>query len=297
MPDLRNTSLSHTAATTFQTCNRKYQYGYEWGLERKERKGNRQRGIAFALGLEHWNEGAIHEFYDSVLATADRNGVDAITQERDVVVLLAKGYMRKYEKPALTEVPFTSIIPGPDGEASPFWNRGYLDAVDIRDGKHIVVENKLFSMWMHANELALAIDPQVTRYLDAARNILGWDTPHVEYRVTKWPTIRLTKKETWDEYLGRVQEGIDLDLSEGTGKHYLSFKCFRTDNQLQDFRESLGQLTKLVQYQHRQRFFPVNPGHACAMYGGCDFLPLCTDQPEAAELYQVKQSRKKGENK
>jgi len=281
-------SLSHTAASSFMTCNRKYFYQYILGIQKLGNTPGRRRGGAMALAQEHWDTDVIDGYYEAIIDDLDNlDYVGDLEKEREIVRIMAEGYMRVYRKPDQVEVAFTTPIVDTHGNQTDYWNRGYIDAVEVQGGSHVLIENKLLSMWTHAHELALQLDAQSTRYIDAARTLLKLNVPHLLYRVTKWPGIRQTAKDgSLNGYLTRLREEVNADIEAKAGKYFLEFKLMRSDAQLVDFRESLSALAEIIKGQAKKELWPLNPGNACAAYGGCDFLALCRQDQGAAELYE-----------
>jgi hypothetical protein len=145
-----------------------------------------------------------------------------------------------------------------------FWMRGKIDAI-LADGTP--VEHKTAGQSINEKYIDnLAWDDQVSYYLLALTLLRGEPVTRVQYTVCQKPTIRQTQKETWEEYLQRVNAWY----GENTETKIAVFTVVRSPGELAEIQESVKKLVKEI--RNRKHFWR-NP-QACALLG-CVYRPIC----------------------
>lgn len=255
-------------------------------------------GTAFGLCVEHRDPDRAHEgYFDGVPLherILDRESELEIAQVR----LLAELYCERYKDHQRYdvvehEVEFKSEILG----------HGFLDGVfearccgDVgRCGPdcttyspgRVGMEGKLLTKglwWNDTSRRVLAIDDQVTAYFAAMREI-GRPLDKLLYRVTFKPGITQNSKtkETLDDYLKRLRERIELDPSYAFEEHEL----YRTDEQLDRFLEECADVNEQVKLARKRGAFPKNTKQ-CTAFGGCVFLGICREEPDALDHFRIR---------
>ena len=246
-------------------------------------------GAAFASCNELWDHTAADETYHDLMAAADsQEAVEKLAKELSIVRVYSAHYQNKYrsdrQNGLRTEVEFESDLLG----------RGFLDGV-LDGPPRIGVEQKLFSSqsWTKNDEYLLALDPQVTAYFSAMREI-GEPLDSMQYRVQIKPGInrRFHKSpETAEQYEERLQEYLN-DKPE----LFKSYDVYRSDQQMDDFLAQVeydSALADLVRSTVESRGLDALPirKDACRAYGGCSFTDLCRKEPNAMSKYRHKPER------
>jgi hypothetical protein len=119
--------------------------------------------------------------------------------------------------------------------------------------------------------LRLRIDTQISGYILAARK-LGYDVQSVMYDVIRKPSIRVTKKETIEQYAERLYN----DLAERPGFYFARREIPRLESDLDEFRSELWRISKDVRDSELASFFYRNTSACLAPYK-CAYWPLCTN--------------------
>jgi hypothetical protein len=109
----------------------------------------------------------------------------------------------------------------------------------------------------------------------------------VHFRWVKKPSIKPRQKETIPEFCERLaadyEERPDFYAYEPPPSYITSADLLKIECELWLWSEQLRAL-------RRQRAFDRNTSH-CSDYGGCDYIPLCSGDPDAESLYRVRPER------
>lgn len=269
-------SISHTAKTTFQRCEREYFLKYIAKLTPVETAKPLRMGSAFSDALEDWDEAAVdswyEQYYDAVPGSQFKMG-----NEPDVVRIMAESYIARYVRHERElEIPAHEI-----GICS---FRGFIDG---RLDSGVLIEDKLKGMWMPADETALLKDDQVTGYVSMYANMTGSDPDdlEMEYRVTKKPQLRQKKTETEAEFLVRLRDTV---LSEPE-KYHLSFPLTRSLSDVSEWWENTRLVADRIEAlsgKTDEKDWATNFS-ACKRYGSlCDMWNICSAR-DSLELEAV----------
>lgn len=276
-------SLSHTAKITYQTCHRKYYLRYLKRLKKVGLSKPLRMGSAFSLALEHWDASKVVEWYEEYFATSQGEGHLANALEKDIVWLMADGYMSTYEQHERER----ELKPIEFGHGTFV---GYIDGVIDR---YTLVEDKLKGMWTANDVTALDIDDQITGYIYAYCREAGIppDMVVVKYRVTRKPGLRQKKTEHESEFFARIQQ----DLIERPDHYFIEVEQRRTQKQLDDWVNDMMGTAFHLGHSVTSGEWPRSTG-ACKQFGGlCDMWDICTARDDTElegvinDLYEIRE--------
>lgn len=317
--------LTHTKRRDFKNCRRYFLHRHVHHLTTRRQKRGRRRGSIFGdllLGVrqteEIWQDGLdvdrLQGFVWSALETtyeqiADEGMLPAeeleeLEVERVKMEVMLVEYVRHYGIDQRRELEYEVPLRNPrtNRTSRAFRLGGKIDGVVVVDptARHArIVEDKLVGQIQRVMIERLPLDDQATEYVDTFM-AKGW-TAEVDYRHTRFPNVNpkpaktfKTKGdypgETLDEYQERLTEDVRIDRPE-----------FYFDQQILHFpsrhmeeyqRERWGVAQQIIEARRHVgtprevEFFEKNPSR-CWEYGGCEFIPLCTKQEEAINLYVV----------
>jgi hypothetical protein len=291
--------------------------GHAFGAALEMLRANSTSLVDDPFGMQEMLQGVIEEAYADVHPNNQEES-DAVEFEQHVIPLLAIGYADRYGLKGRREVEYLLPLTNPDtGYPSRTWRLGgKIDGLE-NTGKYETVphyrliEDKLMSQIQKPMIDRLPLDHQISEYIDALVTKDPFCTFEVEYRFTRWPSIRRKQTETLDDFCSRFTE----DLEARPEFYFISLPVVFPDDHLQDFRRGrwgVGQLIREAQAEYaredgrfslhgsfppdrerhmlhtRDRIFPMNPSR-CWEYGGCEFIPLCTKREGAIDLYVVQE--------
>lgn len=147
---------------------------------------------------------------------------------------------------------------------------GIVDA--IADDGHIVEHKSVGSDITEQYEYNLLWDEQILAYMLLTGMRKVW------YTVCRKPTIRQKQKETDEEFFDRMVAWYDED----TDSKIRLLEIERTDNEVEEFRQSLEEIKATIQEAEINKNFYKNTCH-CNMWGRrCEYSSICLNyQPNA----------------
>ena len=251
----------------------------------------------------------------------DQEAQDRHRVDEAVVRAAAKLYLQRWPAPPAEKREFEYIVrlrnPWTGHYSNTFNLHGYADAlaelptqtVDPETGEVFehprafeITENKLVGQVTAVMVKRLPLDRQLALERYATWRVTGVPVTSVRYRWVKKPSIkqkqgRETKEgrkgaETIDEFIERVaadyEERPDFYLFEDEPKWVTTDDLLRIEIELWEWAEDVR--AKMRSDRGRQRIFDRNTSH-CSDYGGCQFLPICTGDPDAMSLFRVRPER------
>lgn len=281
--------LSHTRIGLFLACEQKYAWSYERDLIPAVAKPSLTIGSAFAHALETGSPqaghdmvteeaDALHEEYGSnpwLVLPSDRDTAEAAVTVRAA----SRAYLALYGVQAVRrEVTLRARIRNPQtGRPSVTFDvQARVDGVTGTD----LIEDKLVGQIQQATERRLMLDRQVTLGCYLLWRCEGLDVQTVRYRMTRKPAIRMTQKESHDEYLTRLDAYYDE-----RPECLVEFELTRTREDFLRLEHELWTWCEQIRAARRDAVWPRNVG-ACADFGGCQYLPLCTRQESAEHQFR-----------
>jgi hypothetical protein len=280
--------LTHSCMSTFKTCQRKFEYSYVKGIRKDVDSKPLRLGGAVHKGLELIATQSLEAACEAIIAeysvvpawaNTDELVNDWLT-EGAVALQLVRGYARQYQsdgfKVVAAEVPFELPIINPEtGRPSNTYRfAGKIDRIIETPAGLMILETKTTGESIDPESdywLRLRIDTQISGYILAARK-LGYDVQSVMYDVIRKPSIRVTKKETIEQYAERLYN----DLAERPGFYFARREIPRLESDLDEFRRELWRISKDVRDSELANFFYRNTSACLAPYK-CTYWSLCTN--------------------
>lgn len=240
--------LSISKIKCFKSCRRMYELKYVEGLEPVQKADALELGSNYHKLLEELNNGVFLEGNPDYADDFSKEMAMAIAYERYIFPHFRVNAAEKWVTYDLG-----------DGDTMV----GIVDA--IADDGH-VVEHKTTSMEITERyEYDLLWDEQILAYMLMTGNRKVW------YTICRKPTIRQTKNETEEEFFHRMLDWFDVD----TDKKIRLLEIERTDEEVEEFRKSLGVIKATMQEAEMDKNFYKNTCH-CNMWGRrCEYSSIC----------------------
>jgi hypothetical protein len=218
-------------------------------------------------------------------------------------------YVERYGIDTRRELEFDLPLYNPaTGRTSRAFRRGgKVDGVaKIASERVRIIEDKFVQQIQRVMIDRLPLDEQASEYVDAFMAV-GWDA-EVWYRHTRWPGINpkspkeyKTKADYPGETMEEFEERLLEDVDERPEFYFDQQILYFPREHLDDYRAGRwGTAQEIIAARRvfRQNSsgepgavssvlattFPMNPSR-CWEYGGCEFIPLCTKQEGAIDLY------------
>lgn len=278
-------SLSHSRASTFRDCRRKFWLKYEQGIEPKELSAPLRMGGIYADALESADPEVVKVKYNDLIAQALHDGQPYMAEKYlDELAVVYPMVVTYIEHVMLEDVPREIEYSG--GTAHGFQDNGRLDGLRLDSdnpafvSEALIVENKLKGRWERAMEADVKLsEEQLTRYFFNVSRQYNLEAGQIKarYEVAKKPQLRQTKNETREAFRTRVSADI---LSRPEHYHVVIENITRTDDQLEEFAILFDRMASDI-VDERERAasedpsaWPKNPS-ACSNYGGCEYARIC----------------------
>lgn len=273
-------------------------------------------------GRDEFIQMAVEHDYDELRETGNLDGeaLAALDSEEVKVYVMVQEYIKRYGIDPRREMEFLLPLVNPaTGRSSrAFRIGGKIDGLsktwERPDGTKVavIIEDKFVQAIQRAMIMRLPLDAQSTEYVDAFLS-KGWDCMII-YRHTRFSKMEpkpareyKTKDdypgETLPEFADRLREAIDLEPTSFFDQQELYFP----KDHLADYRAGRWGIAQQIitarrvyrKYEKDAFWSPLNhPAVAAAFpmnssrcweYGGCEFIPMCTKQEGARDLYIVQE--------
>lgn len=290
--------LSHSSISTFLGCNAKYDFHYGQRLAPAVTARPLASGSAFAHALEHANPQAgydlIAEEREALAEEYGGNPWIVIPSKQDaelegaIVRAAAAGYLKRFGAHGQTrEVELRVRIrnPAPGGRYSQTHDLVVrVDGLDLKG--RVLIEDK-FSGKVDANlPQRVRIDRQITIGCYAVWRATGVLVENVLFRVTKKPSIRQTQKESFEEYVAR----LEADYVERDDFYYHEFAARRTLDDFLRLEVELWRWSESVRQARASGVWPRNTDHC--RFTGCTFLAPCAQEPGWEHQFHVREDHR-----
>lgn len=192
-----------------------------------------------------------------------------------------------------------------DGLVDPWAERGIVGATGEDAGPLEIIENKLVGQVSAVKVQRLPLDRQLALERYGIWRATGRVVQRVHYRWVKKPSIKQrggrkkdkSDAETLEQFCERIaadyEERPDFYLHEEEPKFTTTEDLLRVEADLWEWAEDIRARMRKAS-DGRRRVFDRNTSH-CSEYGGCQFVPICTGDPDAMSLYQVRPKRSERE--
>lgn len=199
--------LTHSAESTFKTCQRRFFLRYKLGLVPSHDSDALRIGSAFHLGLEHAKAGADEAAIEKAVrgAYADHEcppwlEADEFAVEEETAVAMCLAWHRRWKDDLIIDYvameqsfDLPIVNPATGRQAARVRNRGKIDGIArLPDGRLALVEHKTTGEAIDPGSdywRRLQLDSQISRYFRAAQAI-GFAVDTTVYDVTRKPQIR-----------------------------------------------------------------------------------------------------------
>jgi hypothetical protein len=236
--------VSISRVKLFKSCRRAYELKYIEGLEPVETATALETGRSYHSKLEElYKTGS---FDDS-----DFSKTSAMAKAYEMYVY-PKFKVRAVEEWFSYELPHGhSVVGRVDGVA----DNGYL------------VEHKTTSSNLDEYEYSLEWDEQIPCYM------LAYGTNRMMYTIIQKPTIRQKKSESDEEFYQRMVDWY----AEDTGSKIRCIEVARSDEFLEEFRDSLTQMCDEMERAETKRIFYKNPAYCHHWNRLCEYAQICNN--------------------
>ena len=284
--------LSHSRIGILLACQRKYELTYDKRLERIDRGDALEMGAAFQKGIEA-NDPLVA--FDEIMVTAKEltggsADYDALRIKAATVRSAAVLYLHLWPAPEeeRREVEYLVRLRNPwtGRYSNTFDLKGYADGVtDL--GAHLeLTENKLVGQISSVGVRRLVLDRQVTLAAYGLWRATGKPVREVRYRYIRKPSIKQKQGESVDEFIER----LTFDYGERPEFYAQEETLFRTTEDMLRVEAEMWMWAEQIRQMRRQKIATRNTG-ACGDYGGCHFLPICTNEPDHQGLFRVREEQ------
>jgi hypothetical protein len=286
--------LSHSRIGILLACQRKYELHYERRLERIDRGEARELGSAFQAAVEHRSP---EHGFDLVMAKADdvltSQDHDALRVQATIVRAATRLYLDRWvdgrQDQERREMEYRVQLRSPwtGAYSRTFDLKGYADGVTEHGDTArwlSLTENKLVGRITNTQVQKLPLDRQVTLSCYGLWRATGLPVTEVNYRYVKKPAIKQKQTETIDQFLARLA----ADYEERPDFYAHEEPLYRTTEDLLRVEAELWMWAEDIRNLRRQRVYPRNTA-SCDDYGGCDYLPICTNAPDHDSLYRIRE--------
>jgi hypothetical protein len=144
-----------------------------------------------------------------------------------------------------------------------------------------LIENKLVGRITNFQVRKLVLDRQVTLGAYGLWRATGKPVTKIHYRYVKKPQIKQRQNETVDQFCSR----IIADYRERPDFYCYEETLFRTTEDMLRVECELWIWAEQLRNLRRQKIYDRNVS-SCDDYGGCQFLPICTAEPDHQSLYR-----------
>lgn len=279
--------LTNSNMAIVKNCPKMFQYRILDKLTPKYKTEARGIGTAFHRGVE---TGSICEAlytFDGIFPNSQEEQ-DALDIKRATVQAMVEGYFEAFERfeniESEIEFDLPIINPRTNKPSKSFTLAGKVDGLVKIGGKYWLLELKTAGQINSTYIDKLMIDSQITTYFYALQRHKNINLSGVIYRIVKKPSIRQTKKETVQQYCERLIE----DYKFRPDFYFFEEKLYRSNEDMKLYERELWMFTQYLLQCNREGLWYRNTSR-CADWGKCDYLPLCTGQLDAMDLYEVRE--------
>jgi hypothetical protein len=290
-----NNVLSPTSIDGLLACEEKHRLSRVERLEPTVKAVPLEMGAAFAKATEHADPGRGAAAYMASWKVAhEQHGASpwAVVPSREqaeinatIVEAGARTYLARYGASELREQTFRVPIRG--------GGHDLLCRVDGRsEGGSELFEDKFVSRIDRRNmERRLRLDRQVSIEFYSAWRATGVLAERMNYRMTLKAALRRGRRESHDQFLDRLA----ADYAERPDHYLAEFEATRTLESFERLEQELAAWSMRLVFLKATQSWTRNTAR-CSDFSGCEFLPLCSDEPGARHQY-VERNRSQPQEK
>lgn len=299
--------ITNSSKKSFLACPAYFDYVYNQGYRPSEKARNLSYGTCVHHGLEYFwknkdDATAPEDSSSRAILSARSSGLNEYDVLEIGLLVLSYGiYWENFAKKCKVikvEHAFDLELVNPsNGKAAKTWRRaGKIDVI-IEDpfGKICVVEHKTSSEYVAENSVyrsRLDMDPQITIYLDAAREI-GLNAEYCLYDVIHKPFIKPFKakelskvklkkdgsprkgEKLFDESLEDYKERLIEDIKNKPNDYFKHFQIRRSKYEMERSRYDIYTTVFMIETLKKSGYFPRN-ADSCHRFGKkCEYIPVC----------------------
>lgn len=296
MPEL----LTHTKRQAFKNCRRYYFNRHELHLTIKRQRTGRRRGSIFGSALFQAHQGHdvepfINSQYDE-MEPRDTQEADELELERIKMLEVVPAYIAQYGTDRRREVVYQIPLVNPYTKrrslSKTFELAGKIDGIVVT-GRHTcdIIEDKIAESIQRAMIDRLPLDDQATEYVLALAS-RGWQA-RVRYRHTRWPGINpqpargKREAETLGDYQARLRDDLVERRNFYFDEQILMFPTDHLEDYMRGRWETAAEIVRARWEHQRGRNSFYKTTSRCHDWGGCEFIPLCTNRAGAGALYEI----------
>ena len=244
-------------------------------------------GSGFHKGAETGSvEQALAVFANDYPSTQEE--MNALEIKKATVQAMVEGYGKAFKQfdNIQPEIKFSLPIINPaTGAPSKSFNlSGKADGLMQIDGKWWLLELKTAGQINKTYIDRLMLDSQITTYFYAMQRAKGINLAGIIYRIVKKPSIYPRKGESINQFCER----LIADYQQRPEFYFFEEKLYRTQDDLKLFERELWMFTQYLLLCNREGLWYRNPSK-CGDYGRCQYMPLCLQEQDAIDLYEVKE--------
>lgn len=283
--------LSHSAVSTLLACPQKYGFSYENKLEPMARRPALSMGKAFQESIEYGDpEIGYNAIMDDERFITDQEGENKRMIEATTVRAGSRLYLASYPAQTQSQKEYEYRVklrnPYTGSYSRTFDLLGYADELAEEGGNLVVTENKFVGQIGALQIRKLPLDRQVALECYGIWRATGREVKKVRYRWTRKPSIKPRKGEAIGDFCQR----LELDYHSRPDFYLHEEVIFRSTADLVRVEAELWEWANLVRESRKRSLWSRNTG-CCGDFGGCQFIPICLGDEDAAALYQRKPSR------
>jgi hypothetical protein len=276
--------LSPTSLDQLLGCEEKFRLSRVERLEPTVKAVPLEMGAAFAEATEYSSpDRGWSKYMEAWSSASAEHGASpwVVVPSRDqaevnatIISAAAKAYLARYGQTDLREQTFRVPIRG--------GGHDLLCRVDgVDDDGRTLVEDKFVSRIDRPNmERRLRLDRQVSIEFYAHWRATGILAERMRYRMTLKCGLRRGKRESHDEFLDRIAQ----DYEERPDHYLAEFSAERTLANFVRLEGELAAWSMRLVFLKASNTWTRNTAR-CSDFSGCEFLPLCSDEPGARHQY------------
>jgi len=295
--------ISHSKWGTFTTCRLKFYFSYIQGLKQRYQPIHFFVGEVFHEELERFYSKGLRFKPKAVLkritdritkqikATPGLTGwqVNQYWKQQAILAGMLQGYVRKYKKEDKSiDVMYTEEKFKLPVDDSRYLYEGFIDMGYKQKKFKRLMDHKSTSSISKDTLRQMKMDDQLIGYAYADKEITGKLAERVVYNIVKKSQLRQGKNETFEQYLDRIEDQYETQPKEYFNRTSIPISPKR----ITEWKDSFKMIGSEIDHTIETKNF-VQSKSACSLYGGCQYLDLCSAGINKGTLSQYTRGKKK----